>query len=253
MTPITFRRNCEMKVSFSLLFVLMAALGTAFLTAKPNTAQSSESAPEITVRESVYDFKTLMEGEEAVHTFVVENTGNAPFVIEKIKTTCGCATADYTRGEIAPGTEGEVILKLDTKGYGGLKLTKVATVVTNNPRIDPVELQMTGNVAVFAHIEPKSIKLMGSPDETVRATVKIVPTETYPFHIVGEPETLKGNCRCTLEEKGDVYLLTAENLVKENKIYFDTVVLKTDHPKNPEIKIRVLGKIETETRDDKGR
>ena len=201
-----------MKVSFSLLFVLMAALATAFFAAMPDTAQSSEPAPEITVRESVYDFKTLLEGEVAVHTFVVENTGDAPFVIEEIKTTCGCESADYTRGEIAPGNKGEVTLKVDTKGYGGQEITKVATVVTNNPRIDPVELQITGNVEKFVYIEPKSIKLAGSPDETLRATVKIVPTEAHPFHIVGEPETSKGTIRCTLEEKDGVYLLTAKIL-----------------------------------------
>jgi uncharacterized membrane protein len=231
----------------------MAALITPFFVATPDTARSSGPSPEVTVRESVYDFETLLEGGEAVHTFVVENTGGAPFVIERIKTTCGCTTADYTRGEIAPGAEGEVTLKVNTKGYGGRKITKVATLVTDDPQIAPVKLRMTGKVAVFADIEPESIKLEGSPDETVRATVKIEPTETYPFHIVGEPENGKGNCSYTLEEKNGVYLLTAENLVTADKVYFDTVVLKTDHPENPEIEIRVLGKIKTETRDAKGR
>jgi len=237
-----------MKVFFSLLLVMIVALATASFSAKSHAAQNQDLAPAITAREAVYDFGTLLEGEKAVHTFVVENTGNAPFVIEKIKTTCGCTTADYTKEEIAPGGEGEVTLQVNTKGYGGRKITKAATVVTNDPKNKGLKLQMTGNVAVFADIDPKSINLVGSPEETIRSVVRIVPTEAYPFHIVGEPETRKDTYHCTLEEKNGAYILTAENLAKEDTLFFDTVVLKTDHPENPEIKIRVIGKIKTETR-----
>ncbi len=241
-----------MKAFFSLLIVLMATLAPATFAAEAHGVQSPDMAPAITVRETVFDFGTLLEGKKAVHKFVVKNTGNAPLVIEEIKTTCGCTTADYTRGGIAPGAEGEVTLQVDTKGYGGQKITKTATVVTNDPKTKDVNLQIDGKVAVFADIEPKSIKLVGSPDETVRAVVKIVPTKAYPFHIIGKPETGKDTYRCTLEEMGGIYLLTAENLAKENTLYFDNVVLKTDNPDNPEIKILVVGNIRKETRTDKG-
>lgn len=244
----THGENLNMKVFFSLLPVMMVALSTAPFSLESLAAKNSDLAPELTVREAVYDFGTLLEGDKAVHTFIVENTGDTPFMIEKIKAPCGCTTADYTRGEIAPGAEGEVTLQVNTKGYGGRKITKAATVIASDPKVMGVKLRMTGNVAVFADIDPKSIKLVGSPEEPVRSTVKIVPTEAYPFHIVGEPEIGKDTYQCTLEEKNGAYILTAENLAKEDTIFFDTVTLKTDHPENPEIKIKVVGKIKTETR-----
>lgn len=241
-----------MKVIFSLMMVQVVILASTCLGAETHAAQSSDMAPVIIVRETVYDFGTLLEGETAVHTFVIENAGNAPLVIEDIKTTCGCTTADYTRGKIAPGAEGGVTLQVSTKGYGGKKINKSATVVTNDPKIKGVTLRMTGNVTVFADITPRSVNLTGAPGEKIRSVVKIEPTEAYPFHIVGEPETGKNTYRCTLEEKNGTYVLTAENLATEDTVYFDTVVLKTDHPENPEIKIRVVGRIKTETRTDKG-
>lgn len=239
-----------MKVSSLLLLVLMVALAPVSFAAGIGAAQSSDPAPKITVRETVFDFGTLLEGQKAVHKFTIENTGNAPLVIEKIKTTCGCTTGDYTKGEIAPGAEGEVTLQVNTKGYGGRKMSKAATVYTNDPSIKGVKLRMTGNVVVFADIDPESIKLVGSPEETVRAVVKIVPTEAYPFHIVGKPETGRDTYRCTLEEKNGVYILTAENLATEDMVYFDSVVLKTDNPDNPEIRIRVSGRIKAESRSE---
>jgi hypothetical protein len=241
-----------MKVYAFLLFALMTVLAPAVFAQAPDIAQSRDLTAEITIQKTVYDFETLLEGDIAVHTFVVENTGNAPLVIKKIKTGCGCTTVDYTRGEIAPGAEGHVTLRVSTEGYGGRKITKSATVQTNDPNQKGLKLRMTGNVARFADIDPKRIELVGSPGETVRTIVKIVPSEAYPFHIIGEPETGKNTYRCTLEEKNGIYILTAENIATKNAVYFDTVVLKTDHPAKPEIEIRVVGRIKTESQPEAG-
>lgn len=241
-----------MKVYAFYLFALIITATPAVFAEDPDVAQSTDLAPEVTIRETIYDFETLLEGDIAIHSFVIENTGNAPLLIRKIKTGCGCTTVDYTKKGIAPGAEGKVTLRVNTKGYGGQKITKSATVYTNDPKKKRIKLRMTGNVAVFADIDPKSIKLIGAPGETVRAVVKIVPTEAYPFRIDGEPETGKNTYRCSLEEKNGTYILTAENLATENAVYFDTVVLRTDHPAKPEIEIRVVGRIKTESRSEAG-
>ena len=241
-----------MKVSFSLLFVLMVSFVPASFAAEPHTARSSDLAPAIGFRETTFDFGTLLEAESAVHTFVFKNTGNAPLVIKRIKTTCGCTTVDYAKGEIAPDAEGNITLQVNTSGYGGKTITKSVTVYTNDPKATEIELRMAGNVEAFADIEPKSIKLIGFLGETVRAKVEIIPTESYPFHIVGAPETGKDTYRCELEERDGKYILTAENLVEKPMIYFDSVVLKTDRPEKPEIKIRVIGKIKEAYPAEKG-
>jgi len=231
--------------AYTIVFMIVISFAQVSYAEDVDTAQSPDTTPTISVKDAVYSFDTMLEGEKVVHTFVVENTGGSPLKIGEIKSTCGCTSTEYTEGEIAPGDRGEVTLQLDTKGYGGKEITKSATVYSNDPKSKGVELTMVGKVAVFADVSPKTIKLFGAPGEEIRAVVEIVPSKDYPFRIVGKPETGKDFYRCTIEEKNGKYVLTAENLTTKDGIYLDTVVLKTDYPEKPEIKISVFGNIKT--------
>ena len=231
-----------MKV-YSILFALVIGLAQVSAANDVDTSRSSNATPTISVEDTDYYFGTMLEGEKTVHTFIVKNTGDAPLKINEIKTTCGCTSTDYTTDEIAPGGQGEVTLELDTDGYGGEEITKTATVLSNDPKSKGVELKMIGKVLVFADINPKAIKLFGTLGEEIRAVVEIVPSKDHPFHIVGKPATGKDAYRCSVEEKDGRYILTAENLTTKKGIYLDTVVLKTDYPEKPEIKISVFGNI----------
>lgn len=239
-----------MKVIVSVLIAVMVAMVSVSFAEDADTTQSSDMAPRISVPESEYNFDTALEGEKVVHTFVVRNTGDAPLEITKIKTTCGCTTAEYTKGEIPPGGEGEVTLQVSTKGYGGKTIKKTATLYSNDPEEKSLKLKISGTVEVFADISPKSIKFVGTTGEKLREVVQIVPSEAHPFHIVGEPETSKDTYRCTLEEKDGKYILTAENLATEATTYFGTVVMKTDLPEYPEISISVIGKIKSQEQSE---
>lgn len=235
-----------MKMMVSVMIAVMVAMVSVSFAEDMDASQSSDMAPSISVREATYNFDTASEGEKIVHSFIVENAGDAPLKISKIKTTCGCTTAQYTKEEIPPGGRGEVTLQVNTSGYGGKSISKTATVYSNDPDQETLKLKITGKVAVFADISPKSIKLVGKPGEKLQIVVEIVPSENTPFRILGEPETGKDTYRCSLEEKDGKYFLTAENIATEATTYFDKVVLKTDLPEHPEIKISVFGKIKPE-------
>ena len=228
---------------YSILFVLLLSLAQVSFAEDAADSRSSKTTPAITFKNMEYRFDKVLEGVKIVHTFAFENTGGAPLVIKEIKSTCGCTSTNYTRDEIAPGGRGEVTLELDTDGYGGEKVTQSATVFTNDPGSKGEELKITGEVALFADISPKAIKLFGAPGEEIRSVVEITPSEDYPFHIVGEPETGKDTYRCTVEEKDGKIILTAENTSTKKGIYLDTVVLRTDYPDKPEIRISVFGNI----------
>ncbi len=208
-------------------------------------AKDVDTTPTLTFKETEYRFEKVLEGVKIVHTFVFENTGGAPLKINEIKSTCGCTSTNYTEGEIASGDQGEVTLELDTNGYGGEEVTQYATIYTNDPGSKGEKIKIIGEVALFADIKPKAIKLFGAPGEKVRSVVEIVPSKDYPFKIVGEPEIGKDSYRCSVEEKDGKYILTAENLTTKKGIYLDTVVLKTNSPNKPEIKISVFGNIKT--------
>jgi hypothetical protein len=74
-----------------------------------------------------------LDGISVPHEFIIKNTGGAALLIKKVRTSCGCTTASYTK-EIPAGGEGKVAIKGNTSGYGGRKFSKTITVSTNDPK-----------------------------------------------------------------------------------------------------------------------
>ncbi len=93
------------------------------------------------------------------------------------------------------------------------------------------------------------VRLIGDADSKIKRTVTIVPEKKYPFKIK-EVTAQKGkDIKFELTEKKsalngeDGYVLTVENLKKNEGRYFDTLILKTNSTIRPEISIRVFGDI----------
>ena len=99
-------------VSFSL--ILFASMGIS------ETRQTHFQTNEIAITETeipttTAEFETSMinlgkinEGEVAQGTFSIQNTGGFPLMIESVKPSTGSLTANWTQGEILPGSSGFV-------------------------------------------------------------------------------------------------------------------------------------------------
>lgn len=131
---------------------------------------------------------------------------------------------------------------MDTAGYGGRKLEKSADVMTNDPKEPVVNLRMAGQVDRFAAITPRMLSLRGMSGETLRGSVSIVPEEKYPFRVLGA-YPVEGKLKVQLDEVTQdgkkAYALQVENLRNEAGSFNDTVRVKTDHPLQPEMDVRV--------------
>jgi hypothetical protein len=131
---------------------------------------------------------------------------------------------------------------VDTAGYGGRKLEKSADVMTNDPKEPVVNLRMAGQVDRFAAITPRMLSLRGASGETLRGSVSIVPEEKYPFRVLGV-YPVEGKLKVQLDEVTQdgkkAYALQVENLRNEAGSFNDTVRVKTDHPLQPEMDVRV--------------
>jgi len=96
-------------------------------------------------------------------------------------------------------------------------------------------------------LDPKSVKLKGVVGETIRETIRMVVNEGYAFKIQDITAKRGENIRFQYEEidEGEdvVYELTVENIATKPGVYFDTLYLKTDSQKKPEIDISVVGSI----------
>ncbi len=193
-------------------------------------------------------FMPVLEGEFVTHEFVLQNRGAGPLKIENVRTGCGCAVASYTKTEIPSRGEGNIVVRINTNGYGGRKMKKSVTVYTNDKDHLKLNLNLSGMVEKFAAVTPKNLSLRGYAGQHIASSVTIVPEDKYPFRI-SEAKAEKGkHIRIRLEEVRHAdarkYLLTVENLKQEKGRYVDTVSLKTDSKVRPEILIRVYGNIQ---------
>ena len=91
-----------------------------------------------------HDFGKIKEGEVVSHKFMFKNTGDKPLKIENVKPSCGCTTPDWTKEEVAAGTDGFVAVEFDSKGKEGQQ-TKTVNVTANTPERN-ITLTFTGEV-----------------------------------------------------------------------------------------------------------
>lgn len=137
---------------------------------------------------------------------------------------------------------------MNTKNYGGRKLSKSATIQTNDKENPKLRVTISGQVKKFVTIRPKTAKLRGQVGEDpIKTELSIIPEKPYPFRILGSAakkgENIAFDVKEVRKEDHSEYLLTVKNLRKEKGRYTDTISLKTDSDIQSEIQIRVYGNI----------
>jgi len=83
------------------------------------------------------DFGTHNEGDILDTVFTFKNTGDAPLIITKIKTSCGCTTPYWPKKPIKPGESEEIKVSFNTNNKPG-KQTKTITIHTNTKNLTEV-------------------------------------------------------------------------------------------------------------------
>jgi len=98
-------------------------------------------------------------------------------------------------------------------------------VVTNDPENPKLLLTFLCDVEAFATVTPKKVRLYGSPGQSIKSKVTVVPGEKTRFRIVDAIMKIGKNIRIQLEEEEKsgkrFYLLTVENLKKKSGRYAD--------------------------------
>lgn len=79
--------------------------------------------------EKEFDFGEIQNGTPVEHLFKFKNTGDAPLVIVNAKASCGCTVPEYSKTPVAPGEEGELLVKFNGRGKG--VVSKSVTITAN--------------------------------------------------------------------------------------------------------------------------
>lgn len=119
--------------------VLILAVGLMTLGLQ---AQDKKAA--ITFETDVIDYGDVAYGSDGTREFKFTNTGDAPLVISKAYSTCGCTVPSPPKDPIAPGESGVIKVKYDTNRSPG-PIRKTITVYTN-ASAEPYTLKIKGTL-----------------------------------------------------------------------------------------------------------
>lgn len=198
------------------------------------------ASPVLYIEKDVYNFGSILEGTIITHEFTVENRGDEPLLIPRVRSNCACAVADYSE-KILPGEKGSVTLEFDSKGSSGTVDYKVRGD-SNDPDNEHFDLAIKGHVDPILIIEPKRVTLSGNAGENLETEITISHDRRHPLKVLSA-ESKKGNISVRLEKiegsKPEKYRVKIKSLKKEKGKFSDYVSLKTDSDIYPDKQIRV--------------
>jgi len=90
------------------------------------------------------DLGTMKEGQIVELSWRFKNAGTKPLVITNVSAPCGCTVPAPPKEPIAPGKEGRIEAKFDTKGQIGTPIKSVVVRANTNPQ--EYQLNFTGQV-----------------------------------------------------------------------------------------------------------
>jgi hypothetical protein len=100
--------------------------------------------PRITLTKDVHDFGTIPFGANAHCTFTFINTGDAPLMIQRLQSSCGCLMPYWSQLPVMPGDTGSVGLRYDTRLLGPFR--KSALLISNDPERPRIVIGISGEV-----------------------------------------------------------------------------------------------------------
>ena len=109
-------------LKYTLLVVMAVAVATLGVSAQSSaevTQQQQQSGPRMTFEVMSYDFGEFSKGGQSKQfDFEFTNTGDAPLVIVRSKSSCRCIEVALPKRPIAPGAKGVVTITYVPKDSG---------------------------------------------------------------------------------------------------------------------------------------
>lgn len=215
--------------------------GLLLLFLFPGFALAQESR--LLVESTDFRFGEIYQGQQLEHSFRLENTGDAPLLIEKIRSSCGCTAALLSDYQIQPGQSAQLRVTFDSTRFRG-PVIKTVYVYTNDPRHRVAQFYLRGQVTPELVLEPARADLGALQAGAVgKATVAI--GNVGPQNItIQEVQTDLQDVQATLSSKllsaGESVTLHIAVAVREGAVKRKGyVVISTDSPYSPVVKVPV--------------
>ncbi|HEX2694384.1 MAG TPA: DUF1573 domain-containing protein [Acidobacteriota bacterium] len=120
---------------------------TALILLAAGASEAAGKEARARFKEEVWDFGKVKQGDVLAHEFVFTNEGDAPLVIGRVSTSCGCTAALASEDRIAPGKEGRIKASFNTRGFAG-NVVKYVYVESNDASKARRELKLSAAIDV---------------------------------------------------------------------------------------------------------
>ena len=153
---------------------LLAALGVCFITGNVYA--------ELRWDKPIQEFHRTPGDKFVEAKFAFKNTGDTPVTIEKVRTSCGCTTADLPKKTYAPGETGELAVKFNFGGRLGAQRKTIRVFSTDQPdqaAVLDLRVFITEPVSISPSLvlwrrgetpAPKTVQIAATPDRPVNVT-----------------------------------------------------------------------------------
>ncbi|HID93128.1 MAG TPA: DUF1573 domain-containing protein [bacterium (Candidatus Stahlbacteria)] len=207
--------------------------------------------PKLIIKERVWNFGTIKQYMRVTHNFLIRNEGQAPLIIKRLRTTCGCTAALTTKQKIAPGESGEINVTFSS-GYRKGRVTKYVYVESNDPDEPLVKLTVTGIVEVVPspHISvtPANVDLgVIWTDSKIKTILNVENTGTADLIIHGVEGPPTGDIRVRVASDtipagriGKIDILYEPNIPFESihrpiRNIRSHIIIRSNDPRRPEL------------------
>lgn len=130
-------------ILYTVAALLLSLIGMTAMAQGLSAGDDAKAVIEFAEEE--HDFGTIKEGDGPVTIdFTFTNTGDAPLVLTRVISSCGCTTPSYSKDPIAPGKKGKVTVTYDPTGRI-YPFVKTVSVYSNGKK-GPSVLTIRGEV-----------------------------------------------------------------------------------------------------------
>jgi len=112
---------------------------------------SQEKQAKIEFKQTEIDYGTINKNADGTKVFEFTNTGDAPLIINKVKSSCGCTVPSKPTEPIMPGKSDKIVVKYNTHRVGPFRKT---ITVYSNAQPNVVILKIKGKV-----VDPNAVSL----------------------------------------------------------------------------------------------
>ena len=119
---------------------------------------SQEKKAKIEFKQTEINYGTINKNADGTKIFEFTNTGDAPLIINRVKSSCGCTVPSKPNKPIMPGQSDKIVVKYNTHRVGPFRKT---ITVYSNASNNVVILKIKGKV-----VDPNAVNLQrktGSP------------------------------------------------------------------------------------------